>query len=74
MQARLEIKRFPSMLVAVILALAATLLLGGTLGYVLKPATVVSGPSNVIVVPASQPDRLNPGSNTCVFINHQKEC
>ena len=74
MQARLQIKRYPSMLVAVIVALAASLLLGGTLGYVLKPATVVSGPSHVIVVPASQPNALNAGADTCVFINHHKGC
>ena len=74
MQARLEIKRYPSVLVAVIFALAATLLLGGTLGYVLKPATVVSGPSHVIVVPASEPNALNADGNTCVFINHHKAC
>ena len=74
MQARLEIKRFPSMLVAFILVLAATLLLGGTLGYVLKPAAVVSGPSHVITVPASQPEGLNAGDNTCVFINDHKAC
>ena len=74
MQARLEIKRYPAILVAVIVALAATLLLGGTLGYELKPATVVSGPSHVIVVPASQPNDLNANADTCVFINHRKGC
>ena len=74
MQARLEIKRFPSMLFAIIFVLTATLLLGGALGYVLKPATVVSGPSHVIVVPASQPNDLNARDNTCVFINHHKAC
>jgi hypothetical protein len=74
MQARLEMKRFPLTLVAVLFALAVTLLLGGTLGYALKPATVVSGPAHVIVVPASQDGAANASDNRCYFINHQKVC
>jgi hypothetical protein len=74
MQARLEIKRFPSMLVAILFALAVTLLLGGTLGYVLKPATTVSGPTHVIVVPASQLGGANLSDNACQFIDHVKSC
>jgi hypothetical protein len=74
MQARLEIKRFPSMLVAVLFGLAVTLLLGGTLGYVLKPVTSVSGPTRVIVVPASQLSGANSGDNACQFIDHHKSC
>ena len=73
MQARLEIKRFPSMLVAVIFVLAATLLLGGTLGYVLKPATVVSV-GHIVAAPASQPADLNANTDICVFINNHKGC
>lgn len=73
MQARLESNRFPSALVAILFALAVALLLGGTLGYMLKPATVVSGPAHVIVAPASQ----SSGASTdapCVFIDHHKAC
>lgn len=73
MQATLKSNRFPSILVAILFALAVTFLLGGTLGYVLKPATVVSGPSHVIVVPASQSNSANTG-NTCQTFNHFKEC
>ena len=74
MQARLEIKRFPSMLVAILFAVAVTLLLGGALGYALKPATTVSGPTHVIVVPASQLGGANPSDNACQFVDHIKSC
>ena len=73
MQARLGSNRFPSMLVAILFALAVTLLLGGTLGYTLKPASVVSGPTHVIVVPAGQPSSANT-DNRCEFIDHHKAC
>jgi hypothetical protein len=71
MQARLEIKRFPSILVAVVFALAATLLLGGALGYALKPAAVVSGATHVIVVPASPPTA---DDNSCARLTHRNVC
>jgi len=74
MQARLEIKRFPSMLVAILFALTVTLLLGGALGYALKPVTTVTGPTHVIVVPASQLDGANSSDNACQFIDHIKSC
>jgi hypothetical protein len=74
MQARLEMKRFPLTLVAVLFALAVMLLLGGTLGYALKPATTVSGPTHVIVVPASQLGGANISDNACQFIDHIKSC
>jgi len=68
MQARLELTRFPSILVAIVFALAAALVLGGAVGYVLKPASSTSG--GVIVVPYSQ---VGAGDH-CVFVDKQKEC
>lgn len=50
MQAQLTFRRLPSIYVVALFALAAALLLGGTLGSVLKPATMVSGPALVVVV------------------------
>jgi hypothetical protein len=69
MEARLAIKRSPSTFVAILFALAVTSLLGGTLGYTLKPATVISGPTHVIVLPAAQPNSAIPGSGQCPNVN-----
>ena len=45
MEARLELKRFPSLLV-IALALAVALLLGAALGYSLKPGVGAPAPQN----------------------------
>lgn len=74
MQAQLEIRRSPSTLFALIVMLAATLLLGGTLGYVFKPATFVSGPSHVVVVPAGQGNLVSDDNRCSWTIKHHKEC
>ncbi|HSS94311.1 MAG TPA: hypothetical protein VLR46_10015 [Candidatus Dormibacteraeota bacterium] len=74
MQARLEVKRFPSMLFVVLFALAVTLLLGGALGYALKPATQVSGPTHVVVLPGTQPGPGYIGEDSCQFVGHHKQC
>jgi hypothetical protein len=55
MQARLSINRFPTRVVALVVALFAALTLGGSLGYTLKPATVISGATHTIVVPVPAP-------------------
>lgn len=73
MQATLKSNRFPSVLVAILFALAVALLLGGAAGYLLKPATFVSGPTHVIVLPASQSTSTNSDS-ACQRFNHVKEC
>jgi hypothetical protein len=73
MQATLKSNRFPSILVAILFALAVALVLGGTAGYLLKPATFVSGPTHVIVLPASQPGSATT-DNACQTFNHVKEC
>ena len=73
MQARLEIRRFPSTLLVIVFALVAALVIGGALGYTLKPTSVTSGPPRVIVVPTDQLD--NPSvSDSCVFVGTHKEC
>jgi hypothetical protein len=72
LQARLEIKRFPSMFVLIVFALAAALVLGGALGYTLKP-TSLSGPARVIVVPDT-PSVYSSVNDSCVFVGKHKEC
>jgi hypothetical protein len=75
MQARLEIRRFPMALVAFVVALAAALLLGGSLGYVLKPTTTVSGPSRTIVITSGQLGAASDNAYACDVINrHPKDC
>jgi H+/Cl- antiporter ClcA len=73
MQARLEIRRFPSTLLVIVFALVATLVLGAALGYTLKPSSVTSGPPRVIVVPNDQ--LVNPSvTDSCVFVGKHKGC
>jgi hypothetical protein len=75
MQARLEIRRFPRAFVAFVLALAAALLLGGSLGYVLKPTTTVSGPSPTVVISSGQLGGASDNAYACDLINrHPKVC
>jgi len=73
MQARLDIRRFPSTLLIIVFALVAALVLGGALGYTLKPTSVTSGPQRVIVVPN---DQLGKPSiiDSCVFVGKNKAC
>ena len=52
MQARLSLHSFPNRMAAFLVALFAALTLGGSLGYTLKPATVTTGATHTIVVPA----------------------
>jgi hypothetical protein len=70
MQARLEVRRFPMALIAIVVAVAAALMLGAGLGYTLKGATVTAGPARFVVVqPASEP-----GAAACLRINNHKAC
>lgn len=73
MQTRLEIRRFPSTLLVIVFALVAALVLGGALGYTLKPTSVTSGPSRVIVVPSDALSNPNV-TDSCVFVGKHKEC
>jgi hypothetical protein len=70
MQARLEIRRFPTQLAVIVLAMAAALVGGGTLGYALRTPTVVSGPTRVIQVPSQSVS----SHDDCVFISTHKAC
>jgi hypothetical protein len=72
MQARLRLSRFPSFLVAVVFALAASLILGGVLGYTLKPSVSVPGRTQVIVVHESNPGTA---ADTCAGVStNRKGC
>jgi hypothetical protein len=73
MQARLEIKRFPSTLLVIVFALVAALLLGGALGYTLKPISATSGSGHVIVVPNVQAANSS-ANDSCVFFGQHKAC
>jgi hypothetical protein len=72
MQARLEIRRFPSMLVALIVAAVAALVIGAALGFAVKPATFVTGPERVVVV--SSDTSGSSSANDCTFVGHHKYC
>lgn len=72
MQARLQLFRFPTLLFSVIFALAAAVVLGGTLGYVLKPATLVPGRTQVLVIHEYQD--LNPRADACIWFDRHKHC
>jgi hypothetical protein len=50
-----SLSRFSSFVVAVVFALVASLILGGVLGYTLKPPVTVPGRTQVIVVHESNP-------------------
>ncbi|HVS48348.1 MAG TPA: hypothetical protein VHJ99_05550 [Candidatus Dormibacteraeota bacterium] len=73
MQARLQIKRFPSTLLMIVFALAAALVLGGALGYTFKPTSLTSGSGHVIAAPNVQ--AVNSSANdSCVFVGKHKAC
>jgi hypothetical protein len=73
MQTRLEISRFPSILLVFVFAVVAALVLGGALGYALKPSSVIAGPGHVTYLPISQ--LTSSGANDpCVFVDKQKQC
>ena len=70
MQARLSLVRFPSLFVAIVFAVATAIVLGGVLGYTLKPAVVTPGRTQVIVVPQSANATYAP----CVWVDQKKAC
>jgi len=74
MQAQFVIRRSPTFLVSVLFALAVVMLLGGALGYLLKPANIVSGPARVVVVSTSAGSAAA-AEDRCIWTpNHLKEC
>jgi hypothetical protein len=70
MQARLEIRQFPTRPLAIALAMTAALAGGGALGYTLKATTATTGPARVIQV-TGQPA---PASDGCTRIGDHKAC
>jgi hypothetical protein len=78
MQARLEIRRIPATLVALILILvAAALLLGGLIGYTVKPASVLSRVPRTTSVSVSQPSTSQPSTeygSDCQFVKKPGPC
>jgi len=72
MQARLSFIRFPSFVVAAAFALVAALILGGVLGYTLKPSAIAAGRTQVIVV---HDTAVGPSTDACVWVtNGHKGC
>lgn len=72
MQARLEIRRFPMALIAIVVAVAAALMLGAGLGYTLKGANVATGPARVVVIGNQPTSPL--GADACVRLDNHKGC
>jgi hypothetical protein len=72
MRARLRFDRLPPLLFPLIFALAAAMILGGTLGYVLKPSTLVPGRTQVLVIHDAADS--GPGSDACISTNRNKAC
>ncbi len=72
MQARLQLNRFPTLLVSVIFALAAAMVLGGTLGYAIKPPTLVPGRTQVLVIHSYLDS--NPRADACIWFDGHKQC
>ncbi len=70
MQARLEVRRFPMALIAIVFAVTAALVLGAALGYTLKGANVAAGPARFVVVqPTSEA-----GADACLRVDSHKGC
>jgi hypothetical protein len=65
MQARLSFIRFPSFAVTLVFALVAALILGGVVGYMLKPPATIAGRTQVIVV---HDTAVGPGADACVWV------
>lgn len=72
MQARLSFVRFPSTVVAVAFALMASLVLGGVLGYTIKPPITIPGPTRIVYVYDAGTSGAQ--QDQCSWINHHKAC
>lgn len=72
MRARLHFDRLPPFLFSLIFALVAAMILGGTLGYVLKPSTLVQGRTQVLVIHDNVDS--SPGADACISTNRNKAC
>ena len=69
MQARLTYLPFPLTLAALFFVIAAALLLGGILGYELKPVT-----RNVSTIVVERPGPVAPTTPACVWVDTRKGC
>lgn len=79
MQAQLTFRRFPTTFFLMALAVIAALLLGGALGYVVRPATSVSAPARLVVVHDGSALYTSGGERAgatqgCYMVNRVKEC
>jgi len=72
MRARLRFDGLPPLLFSLIFALAAAMVLGGTLAYVLKPSTLVPGRTQVLVIHDNVDS--SPRTDGCLPINGHKAC
>jgi len=67
-----SLTRFPSFVFAVVFALVASLILGGVLGYTVKPPVSVPGRTQVIVVHESI---AGPTADACLWVStKRKDC
>jgi ABC-type transport system involved in cytochrome c biogenesis permease component len=69
MEARLAARRRPSF--ALVFALAVTILLGVTIGYLLKPVSTIAGPVRFIAVTTAGE---SPSANSCIVVGGHKGC
>jgi hypothetical protein len=69
MEARLAATRNPA--IALVFVLALTMLLGATIGYLLKPISTMAGPTRFIVMTTTQ---ASPDGGDCIFISGHKGC
>jgi hypothetical protein len=72
MRARRRFDRLPPLLFSLVFALAAAMVLGGTLGYLLKPSTVVPGRTQVLVIHDNADS--SPRADACLSISRHKVC
>jgi hypothetical protein len=72
MQARLEFRKFPTFLVALLFALAAALVVGGALGYALRSPIAVQAPARVVIV--HDGGDMSPNANVCLRELHKNVC
>ena len=70
MQARLTLRTFPGRAAAMLIALVAALVVGGSVGYTLKQTSVITAPAHTIFVPAQTARQID----TCLFVDGHRGC
>ena len=70
MVARIGLTQLPLLVLPVVLALIAALILGGVLGYTIKPAIRIPGPTQVLVVH----DDVSSSAAPCLWQGEHKGC